>query len=210
MVVLKQPSPRRTRPGVARSLAACCRLCLVAALAGLVSLAAADPGWSPAASHSEFEIKSAMLYNFTKFIDWPDGTLAEGASPLVIGVWKDEAFGPLLEASLRNKTVYGHPVVVRRIDALTESKGCHVLFIGAGDRKQTAALLSALGQWPVLTIGDGAQFANLGGVIAFIRDGSRMGFEINLDAAAQARLKVSSKLLHLATIRRDAAARRRD
>jgi hypothetical protein len=40
-------------------------------------------------------------------------------------------------------------------------------------------------------------------VVAFIRDGNRIRFEINLDAADRAGLQVSSKLLRLATVWRE-------
>ena len=60
-----------------------------------------------------------------------------------------------------------------------------------------------MGPSPVLTVGEHVQFSRLGGVIAFIRDGNRVRFEINLDAADRAGLQVSSKLLRLAAVWRE-------
>jgi len=203
MLVLKPPSST-SHASATRPTAAGVLLFLTLVLLAPVPLAASDPGSVPASGYSEYEIKSAMLYNFTKFIDWPASALGEGAAPLVVGVLGNDPFASWLGAALRNKTVCGHPVVVRRFESPTEVKGCHVLFVGASDRKRIARILCSLGSAPILTIGDGEQFAKLGGIIGFIRDGNRIRFEINLLAAEQARLRISSKLLRLTAIRRDA------
>lgn len=150
-----------------------------------------------------------MLYNFTKFVEWPDGALGESGAPVVIGVWND-GLVPVLEAALLNKTVHGHPIVVRRLNSSAEAKICAVLFMGASDRKEIARIVQSVGRSPVLTIGERVQFSRLGGVIAFIRDGNRIRFEINLDAAERAGLRVSSKLLRLATVWREAPGQARN
>jgi hypothetical protein len=156
-----------------------------------------------AAEHSEYEIESAMLYNFTKFVEWPGSALGESGAPVVVGVWGDDGLVPVLAAGLRDKTIYGHPVTVRRLVASTDTKGCAVLFVGVSDRKEIARIVQAVGPSPVLTIGEHVQFSRLGGIIAFIRDGSRVRFEINVDAAERAGLQVSSKLLRLAAVWRE-------
>jgi hypothetical protein len=122
---------------------------------------------------------------------------------VVVGVWGDDGLFPVLAVALRNKTVYGHPVVVRRLDSSADPRSCAVLFVGASDRKEIARIVQSVRGSPVLTIGELVQFSRLGGVIAFIRDGNRIRFEINLDAADRAGLQVSSKLLRLAAVWRD-------
>jgi hypothetical protein len=52
----------------------------------------------------------------------------------------------------------------------------------------------------VVTVGETPAFTREGGIINFLNDGSRVQFEINLDAAERARLKFSSKLLNLAKV----------
>jgi len=178
--------------------------CLILLLAAGISRAAADGTALPSTAHGEYEIKVAMLYNFTKFVEWPQGALGEAGTPLLVGVLDNDGFGLLLDVALRNKNIYGHPITVRRFASAAESRGCHVLFIGTVDKKQVRRILQSLGRSSVLTIGDSEQFAALGGVIGFIEDGGRIRFEINRDAADRAGLQVSSKLLGLATVRRDA------
>ena len=204
MIVMKPPSPSGTPCRAPCQMAAGVLLFLALVLLEPVSLAAADPGSVPASGYSEYEMKSAMLYNFTKFIDWPASALGGGAAPLVVGVLGNDPFASWLDTALRNKTVCGHPVVVRRIESPARMKACHVLFVGASDPKQVAGILRALGHAPVLTIGDGERFAKLGGIIGFIWDGNRIHVKINLQAAQQADLGISSKLLRLTAIQAEA------
>jgi hypothetical protein len=178
--------------------------CLAPLVITGISLAAQAASEPPlAAEHSEREIESAMLYNFTKFVEWPGSALGGDSVPVVVGVWGDDGLVPVLAAALRNKTIYGHPVVVRRLDSSADPRSCAVLFVGASDRKEIARIVQAVRRSPVLTIGEIVQFSRLGGVIAFFRDGNRIRFEINLDAADRAGLQVSSKLLRLAAVWRE-------
>ncbi len=174
---------------------------------GIMLAANAD---TPPSSHSEDEIESAMLYNFTRFVEWPAGALGADAAPLAICVLGDDARVPVLEAAVRNKTAYGHPLSVRRLDARANPKGCAVLFVGIADGPRMAGILQSAARAPILTIGERVQFSRMGGVIAFIREGNRIRFEINLDAADRAGLQISSKLLRLATVWRESAARARN
>ena len=50
----------------------------------------------------------------------------------------------------------------------------------------------------VLTVGDVEEFNSLGGMVRLLIENGKMRFAINLQAAEQARLKLSAKLLSLA------------
>ena len=52
----------------------------------------------------------------------------------------------------------------------------------------------------MLSTGDGEGFAQSGGIVGFTTRDNRVRFEINLARADEARLKISSQLLKLATI----------
>lgn len=185
--------------------------CLALLLVAGISLAAETGAESPlAAAHSEGEIESAMLYNFTKFVEWPARALGASGTPVVVGVLGNDRLFPVLEAMLRNKTFYGHPIAVHRLDSSADMNSCAVLLVGASDPKAIARIVQSVGRSPVLTIGECVQFSRLGGVIAFIPEGSRIRFEINLDAAERAGLQVSSKLLRLAAVWRENPPRARN
>ncbi|HKS38026.1 MAG TPA: YfiR family protein, partial [Verrucomicrobiae bacterium] len=53
------------------------------------------------------------------------------------------------------------------------------------------------------TVGDVAQFARRGGVINLTMEGNKVHFEINLDAANRAGLRISAQLLKLGKVLHD-------
>jgi hypothetical protein len=83
--------------------------CLMLLLATAIVDAASDEANPPSAAHSEYEIKGAMLYNFTKFIEWPEGVLGETGAPLIVGVLGNDGFGHALDGVLRGRAFMGTP-----------------------------------------------------------------------------------------------------
>ena len=57
--------------------------------------------------------------------------------------------------------------------------------------------------FPILTVGDSEEFAREGGIVGFYRQRRRIRFAVNLDAIGRTELKVSSKLLQLASVLRE-------
>jgi hypothetical protein len=160
-----------------------------------------------ASTRSEYEIKSELIYHFIKFVEWPGHELVPPSALVVVGVVGDDCMFPVLKLALRDKTLYGHPIVVRRLDFGAGLKNCGVLFLGSSDRKELVRIVQMVGRSPVLTVGDNPQFCQWGGIIAFVRIGNRMQFAINPDAAARAGLQVSSRLLRLALVSRETRPR---
>jgi len=152
---------------------------------------------------TEYDVKAAYLYNFGKFVQWPsDRRRAAGSFDLCV-VGRDP-FGPALDRVVTGATIGGRPVQARRLAAPAEAARCHVVFVGAPDERQAAALLAAVGQSDVLTVGDSPRFLDLGGMIRFVVDGARVRFEVNLTRARAAGLTLSSDLLRVATaVRQD-------
>lgn len=88
--------------------------------------------------------------------------------------------------------VKGRPLMIRRLASLEEPKPCHAAFISPSENSQVEEILGALQHQSVLTVGETEGFLHRGGVINFITEKGTVGFEINLDAAEQADLKLSS------------------
>jgi hypothetical protein len=166
----------------------------------LALLAVATATWpaAPQSAAPEYEVKAAFLYNFTKFVDWPPETLANG-EPLIVAVVGEDPFGPALERAFQGKRVQEHALVIRRFDQLADVQRCHVLFVAASESGRLPALVKLLAAQAVLTVGEGDAFVRRGGVIAFGMEDNKVRFQINLDAAEHAGLKISSELAKLAT-----------
>jgi hypothetical protein len=152
------------------------------------------------AATSEYEVKAAFLFHFAQFVDWPDGTFPEANSPLVYCTVGEDPFHGALEASLLGKQMGGHGFQVRHAKQISEIQGCHVLFIGDGEKRQLASVLANVKGSPVLTVGESERFVNDGGMIGFCLEENKIRFEINLESAEKAQLRISAKLLALAKI----------
>lgn len=147
---------------------------------------------------SEYQVKAAYLFNFLKFVEWPENTFGDPLAPMVIGVVGDDPFGNALPQVVIGKTVQGRDVVVRIYRAGEDLRGAHILFISSSERKKLPAILSSLRGSGVLTVADMEGFLDLGGMIEFVPENNRVRFAINVEAARRAKLKMSSKLLSLA------------
>jgi len=186
------------------------KFALVAFAAGVIALApaaaanaqsAVAPGADtapPAKISREYLIKAAILYNFAKFAEWPAAAFSSDSAPLRICVIGNDPFGPALD-SLDGKTVRNRPLVTGSIASVEEAAACHILFVSASEKDRLEAILDTLGALPILTVADMSQFTTSGGIVALKKAEDRSRLEINVGAADKARLKLSSKLLRLAS-----------
>lgn len=138
------------------------------------------------------------MYHFAQFVEWPSEALKDAGTPLTYCTIGEDPFRGSLDAALNGKTIGTHPLSVRHVNQAKETRDCQVLFIGEGERKLLAPVLAALQGNPVLIVGESEHFAQQGGTIGFCVEENKIRFEVNLEAAARARLKISSKLLALA------------
>lgn len=151
------------------------------------------------AESPEYNVKAAFIYNFTKFVEWPED-LSAADRPFVIGILGEDPFGNVLDETVSNKTVRDKRIVVRRFSRSEDTKDCKILFISGSGKEDIAQVVKRLGHAPVLTVSDAGQFADQGGMIQLVKDQNRVRFAINVAATEQAGLKPSSQLLKLARI----------
>ncbi len=149
---------------------------------------------------SEVDLKSAFLYKFIHYAEWPPEALGELEDPIAICVVEQDELAQVLEGAVHGRTSHERPVVVRRVDDSDPFSGCHVLFVGAKDASRMDQVLARATAHPILTVGDAEGFARRGGMINFTRRGSRLGFEINRGAVLRVGLDLSSQLLKLAEL----------
>jgi hypothetical protein len=151
------------------------------------------------AAPSEYQVKAAFLYNFAKFVEWPSEAFASDSAPFVIGVLGQSPFGNDLESTIKGKQVKGRKLEIRMFASAADPdlKTCHILFICNSPKQRLEALLKLLKGSTVLTVSETENFTRCGGMINFVMEGNKVRFEINDDAAQNARLTISSKLLNL-------------
>lgn len=179
-------------------------------LAALVLLQAFAPSRTQAAEGegpTESEVKAAMIFNFAQFVAWPE---SNPKPAFVIGILGEDPIAVILEDTLKGDSFQNRAIQVRRLASLNDVKTCDILFVSQSQKKHTAEILDAVRGGGTLTIGDTDDFVSLGGMIAFKKEGARVRFQINPDAASKAGLTISSKLLRLAIVQNGEAAKGRN
>jgi YfiR/HmsC-like len=146
---------------------------------------------------TEYQIKAAFIFNFAKFVEWPSAAFPKPSSPIVVGVLGDNPFNDALEKTIQNKTVDEHPVIIMQFRTAAEATNCHILFISNSEKLRLPQILKQLNGRSVLTVGEMPGFTEAGGMINFVLEGTKIRFQINNDAAVNAGLKISAKLLGL-------------
>jgi hypothetical protein len=164
------------------------------------------------AQYKEYEVKAAFMYNFLKFIDWPEGKMAKGGNQIIIGIIGEDPFGSAADV-LKDKKVEDRDVVIKRFDGIQQLKAdaekgkkeqlealktCHLLFICPSEKKLTAEIIDVVKNDGVLTVGDTSGFIESGGAISFFLEDSKIRFNVNLTSTDKAGLKIRSQLLRLA------------
>lgn len=155
------------------------------------------PSWAGQEKAAEYQIKAAFLYNFAKFVAWPDETFSLKDTPFTFEILGKDPFGHSIDSLLSQK-VGGRPVDVVRVNGGGMAKPCQVLFISASEIRHTGRLIKRLQGSPVLTVSDIPGFVQKGGIIEFTVENMQVRFLINLEAARMAGLKINYQLLALA------------
>lgn len=173
----------------------CGRAGRVAVLIGLCLVSSSSASQEPAPP----SLKAAFLLNFVKFAEWPRDT----SDALTLCVLNDRAAENALAQLVSGVSINGRVVTVGRTTTRDRLSACHLVYLASDDPLSLAPVLTDLKARPVLTVGDGEQFARQGGIVGLLVEGNRMRFAINPGAAQRSGLRLSSKLLALATLVHD-------
>ena len=186
------PISRREGNGAGRALI--CTFVVIFVLAFL------SPARAQNETSGEYRVKLAFLYNFAQFVQWPADSFRDSRAPFTICVAGDDPFLGEIGQSLQGRSVGGHPIELRRLRPQEDPHTCHMVFLRAAETKTAAKIFAKSRGSSTLTVGEATGFATRGGMINLTRVQNKLCFEVNIDAAAGTRLKISSKLLALAKI----------
>lgn len=177
-----------------RLLARCVGVVAIAAL--LPVMTSSSGGTVAAAIQDEYQVKAAFILNFVKYVEWPSRSMPDDA-PVTVVVLGEQGAG-LIQQWLNGKTALSRAITVRRVQALSEIAPCQVLFVATDAGTELSAALRAVAGQSVLSISDGEETRTTDAMINLSIMEGRVAFSVNLDAAADAGLPLSSKLVALA------------
>lgn len=157
----------------------------------------AHPLFAQEGAVSEEQLKAAFLYNFARFVDWPPTAFENESTPITVGVLSNEAFANTLTTLVREKKAHGRPLVIKKLAGVHEAGSCQIVFVAREEARRTSQVLDVVRKKPILTIGETEEILD-GGIIYLLRDDKQLRFDINVGAAEESKLTISSRLLSLA------------
>jgi hypothetical protein len=148
----------------------------------------------------EYSIKAAFLFKFGTFVEWPPDEFPSAESPFIIGIVGDDPFGATLDNTVKGHSIGNRKIVVVRANRIEQISGEQILFISQSEKDRMTSLSGKLGDRKVLSV---AEFEHPDIIIHLVVENDKVRFDINLDTANRAGIKLSSKLLNVArTVRK--------
>jgi len=143
------------------------------------------------------EIHAAMLYNFIKYVQWPN----EGeAGEFVVGVIGDDNVFNTLNQWYNGKQKGSKKYVIKKLASAGESSSCQVVYVGKAKSRDFDDIKNNISGKSILTITDGNGLGQKGSCINFKVIDGKLKFEMNQATLTSSNLKVSSQLSSMAIL----------
>jgi hypothetical protein len=168
------------------------RLMRLACALGVISLL---PSLACAQLADERAVKAAFVFNLTKYVEW-----LHPSPELIVGVNDDGPTAQTLKEVLDGRNSESRPIRVLLFPSDAQLEQCNILYVGHSSPKKWRAVLDRVRNKSILTVGDSDSFAQDGGIVGLVTAGDHIQIQVNLVAASEAHLKISSRLLNLSTI----------
>lgn len=142
------------------------------------------------------EIHSMMVYNFIKYIQWPDSNSDE----FIIGVLGEDDVYKTLTTWYNGKLKGSQKLTIRKYDQVADMKECHVLYISSQSSKYFDDVQQNINKASTLVITDKPGMGEKGSAINFKQVNNRLAFELNQAVIDASSLKVSRQLAGIAIL----------
>lgn len=143
------------------------------------------------------EIHAAMLYNFIKYVQWPD----EGADgEFVVGVIGEDNVFNTLKLWYDGKPKGSKKYVIKKLSSSLEASTCQVVYVGKTRSKEFENVKNSVTGKSILTITDGNGLGEKGSCINFKVIDGKLRFELNQGVVTGSNLKVSGQLSSMAIL----------
>lgn len=162
----------------------------------LIAMLFIQTGFTPAgAIDTNAKIKAVFIYNFTKYIEWPQ-TYKEGE--FTIGIVGESPLYSELIKMTQTKKVANQSLLVKKFNTAQEVSKCHILYLSKDKSGEMSSLLKTLKNNSTLIVTEEPGLVDKGAGINFIIKDNRQKFELNKGNVEKYKLKVSSSLEALA------------
>jgi len=163
----------------------------------LVLMIAILPSNEVNAQDHNYKGYSLFIYNFIKYIEWPEDN---SKGEFVIGVVGDSPIVKELNALAAVKRAKDRPIVVKVID-ISEAQNCHIVYISSAKSNSLKDMLPLVKNKSVLVIAEREGLAKKGACINFVTlEDDTLKFELNKSVMDSHNLKIQTALLKLGLI----------
>lgn len=143
------------------------------------------------------EVYSMMVFNFTRYVQWP----SEGASnEFVIGVIGNNEMFNTLQTWYGGKARGSQTFVVKKFNSAADVTDCQVLYIDKSKSGEFESANTKVKGKSTLVITDKSGLGEKGSAINFKTVENKLKFELNQKAIEASNLKVSGALSSMAIL----------
>lgn len=142
---------------------------------------------------TDYKVYTLFLYNFMKYVEWPDAT-----GDFVIGVVGDSPIKQELMTLAETKKAKGRKIVVKVISTPEEALACSMVFIPSTKSSQLKPIAEKIKGKPVLIVAEREGLAKKGAAISFaINEDDALRFDFNKSVLESQSLKIANLLIQL-------------
>ena len=150
------------------------------------------------AQEINYKAYSLFVYNFTKYMEWPEDAVKEG---FTVGVWGDSPILKELQAVASTKKIKGKSITIKKLNSVEDAVYCQLVYISSAKSGTLKAMKEKLKGKPVLLVGEREGLAAKGAALSFVtQDDDALKFDINKAVIKDHNLKIATALLALGFI----------
>ena len=140
------------------------------------------------------KFKALFMYNFTKYIEWPQ---SKQSGDFVIGVIGSPAIVGELNAIAQRKTVGSQAIKIKEISSSDEMAKLHIVYVAESKSADAVDIAGKVKGKGVVLITDKPGLAQSTSGINYIKKDGKQSFEVNQNHLNEFGVKVSSQLMAL-------------
>lgn len=143
-----------------------------------------------------YKAYTLFLYNFMKYIEWPDNS-----GDLVVGIVGKSPIQKELAILAETKNIKGRKIVVKIISQPEEILSCQMVYVPSEKSSMLKQLSEKAKGKPILLIGEREGLAQKGAALSFfIDENDTLRFDINKSVLESHNLKIAKVLLQVGTL----------
>ena len=137
--------------------------------------------------------QALYIYNFTKYIQWPNS-----GGQLVIGVLGSGTINIELEKMVNNKG--SEKLKFVKLSSFDNLGECDIIFLAKDQERNLGLVIDKTKGKSILIISENEKSVEKGAGISFFLEGDKLRFSINKGAVEARKMKISGSLLALAKV----------